>query len=377
MERLKAGVVGMGFMGYAHVEALRRLGTVEVAAIASGSGAEKRAKALGISQWYDSYQEMILHGGIDAIHICTPNGTHYAIAKFALEHGVHVLCEKPFTVTVSEAEELCELAKKTGLQNAVNFHNRFYPMANTIRQKNLAGEFGKVLSVQGSYLQDYMLHDDTYSWRLDDTNGKTRVVGDIGSHWMDLAEFVSLHKITAVQAIFQTVYPVRRVPLKPAATFEKNDSAAEYRQVPVTTEDQACLLLEFDHDAIGSLAVSQVFAGKDNELRLLLSGSKQSAQWNSENCCNLILGNADQPNQLVAKNPAQAAPGTASMISYPAGHTEGYPDAFKQCFRAFYTSILNPGGDYPFATFADGLHSMILLDRIYQSAQERRWVAVP
>ena len=136
MERLKAGVVGMGFMGYAHVEALRRLGTVEVAAIASGSGAEKRAKALGISQWYDSYQEMILHGGIDAIHICTPNGTHYAIAKFALEHGVHVLCEKPFTVTVSEAEELCELAKKTGLQNAVNFHNRFYPMANTIRQKN-------------------------------------------------------------------------------------------------------------------------------------------------------------------------------------------------------------------------------------------------
>ena len=135
--------------------------------------------------------------------------------------------------------------------------------------------------------------------------------------------------------------------------------------------------MEFDHGAIGSLAVSQVFAGKDNELRLLLSGSKQSAQWNSENCCNLILGNADQPNQLVAKNPAQAAPGTASMISYPAGHTEGYPDAFKQCFRAFYTSILNPGGDYLFATFADGLHSMILLDRIYQSAQERRWVAVP
>ena len=134
MKYLKAGVVGMGFMGYAHVEALRRLGNVEVAAITSGSGAQQRAEALGIEQYYTDYRDMVLSSGIDAIHICTPNGTHYDIARFALEHGVHVLCEKPFTVTIEEAKDLCALAKETGLRNAVNFHNRFYPMANTIRR---------------------------------------------------------------------------------------------------------------------------------------------------------------------------------------------------------------------------------------------------
>lgn len=177
MKYLKAGVVGMGFMGYAHVEALRRLGNVEVAAITSGSGAQQRAEALGIDQYYTDYRDMVLSSGIDAIHICTPNGTHYDIARFALEHGVHVLCEKPFTVTIEEAKDLCALAKETGLRNAVNFHNRFYPMANTIRRMSQDGAFGDIVAVQGSYLQDFMIHDTAYSWRLDPTHGKTRVVG--------------------------------------------------------------------------------------------------------------------------------------------------------------------------------------------------------
>lgn len=376
MKHLKAGVIGMGFMGYAHVEALRRLGTVEVAAIVSGSGAQKRAEALNVPQYYEDYREMILHAGIDAVHICTPNGTHYEIAKFALEHGVHVLCEKPFTVTMEEAEALCLLAEKTKLQNAVNFHNRFYPMANTIRCLNRDGAFGEIVAVQGSYLQDYMIHDTTYSWRLDAANGKTRVIGDIGSHWMDLAEFVSLHKIVAVQALFKTLYPVRKVPLHPAATFSKSEKDAEYREVPVTTEDMACVMFRFDNGAIGSMMLSQVFPGKKNELKMLVSGTQQSAEWNSEDCCNLTIGNADLPNQLIPKNPAQAYPGTETMISYPVGHTEGYPDAFKQCFRQFYASITEPEDVYDFATFEDGLRSTILAERIYESAKSQSWVSV-
>lgn len=362
---IRTAIVGMGFIGMAHLEALRRIPHIEIAALCDArTDLQKLCVNYGIPRAFSDYRQMMDEMELEAVHICTPNHTHYEIAKYALEHGIHVLCEKPFTMTVQQAEELTELALQKGLKGTVNFHNRCWPMTVQMHSMAAGGKLGKIITIHGSYLQDWLLFPTDFSWRLQSKAvGKMRAVGDIGSHWLDLAEFTSCQKIRRVFSRLSTVYPTRY----------RAESADE---LAIDTEDCAAILLEFENGAIGSLNVSQMFAGAKNKLSLCIGGCRQSLQWDSERSNDLLIGHRDVPNESLTKDPSLLFPEASSISSYPGGHVEGFPDAFKQCFIQFYSSIMGDGKDCCIADFQDGLHSMRVCEAIWNSSQSERWVEI-
>ena len=379
MKMYRTGIIGTGFIGKVHLETVRRLGCVEVVALADKFLARETAEQWGVPAYFEDYREMIDTMQLDVVHICTPNNTHYEIAMYALEHGVHVIQEKPMAVSVKQAEEMRDKAKEKGLVAAVNFHNRFYPMTNHLMNIIRDGELGEIFSVTGEYTQDWLLFDTDYSWRLESSvSGDTRCVADIGSHWMDLAEFVTGLKITQVFADFQTIHPYHKKPRKQVLAYaEKQEGQEEeYDLVPIDTEDNACVMFRFNNGAKGCAFFSQVIAGKSVDIDLLIGGYKKSANWNSAKVNSLKIGNRDSFNEELEKGIMTVHPNTKPLIAYPFGHMEGFVDAFKQCFREVYESIDRKDKEYHYATFDDGVHEMILCDRIFQSNQQQKWIPV-
>lgn len=379
MKKLNAGVIGVGFIGAAHIEALRRLHHIEVKSIVDETeDAEKKAKQLGIDSWYSDYKEMLADPEIDCVHICTPNHLHFEMAKNALLADKHVICEKPLTTDVTEAEELVDLAKKKGLVNAVNFNIRFYPLMHELSAAIRKGEMGELFSVHGSYLQDWLFHQTDYNWRLEKSlSGDSRAVADIGSHWMDLAEFVTGRRITAVMADFATFHKIRKKPLKPVETYAGMLLKPEdYMDIPIDTEDYASILFRFDNGARGSLTVSQVFAGRKNRVTMEIAGSKKSAVWNSENPNEIWYGRRDSANEIQLRDPSIMHPESREIVSFPGGHNEGFPDTMKQNFSKIYARIqdINLPENYP--TFRAGLREIVLCEKIVQSQKEEKWITV-
>ena len=372
---MKAAVIGGGFIGNEHVEALRRLGDVEVVALCDAYNSREKADRLNIRFAYSDFRKMMEELELDVVHICTPNHTHYEIARHAIKKGIHVVCEKPFTSTAEEAEELVRLAKEKGVHGTVNFHNRFYPAAIQMRHMVSEGEIGRVISVHGTYIQDWLLYETDYSWRVEERlGGKIRAVADIGSHWLDLAQFVTGQDIKKVCAVFNTIYPVRKKGTAIGESFAKAGQG-ELEEVEVTTEDEAAILVELENGAIGSVFISQVFAGKKNTTELLVAGTCASLDWNSEQLGELGIGHRDGPNEVLTKDPSLMCENAAAAIGFPGGHVEGFPDAIKQGFRQFYDS-LSKEGDFQYATFQDGLEEIRLCDAILKSAQTKQWVEV-
>ena len=378
MKIYRAGVIGAGFIGQVHVEKIRRLGNAQVVALTDMVNPEKIAEKLNIPHWFSDYKEMIDTMDLDIVHICTPNNTHFEIAMYALEHGINVICEKPMTTSVSDAEKLVRKAEETGLIAAINFHNRFYPMTNHLMNIIKDGELGDVFSISGSYCQDWLLYDTDYSWRLETAeSGDTRVIADIGSHWMDLAEFVTGLQITEVCADFSTIHPVRKKPNKTVLAFSTEKfKEDDYSKFTVNTEDNASVMFRFSNGAKGSAFFSQVIAGKSVSIDLLIGGYKKSAQWNSADVNSLVIGNRDSYNEHREKGAATVHPNTLPLVAYPFGHAEGFPDAFKQCFREVYDSIDDKTRTYHYATFKDGLHEMLLCEKIFESNQKQQWVKI-
>jgi predicted dehydrogenase len=376
--QIKAAVIGTGFIGPTHVEALRRLG-IEVTGIAGSSPERTRPKAdeLRLERVYGSYREVLDDPQVTVVHICTPNRYHYQISKEALAAGKHVVCEKPLAMTVQEADELVEVARQSGLVNAVNFNIRFYPLVQEMRARVRHGNLGNVYIVQGSYLQDWLLKETDWNWRLEpEAGGGLRAVGDIGSHWLDLATFITGKHVRAVLADMATFLPVRKKPLKPVDTFAgKLLSPEDYEEKQVSTEDYAAVLLRFDDGTRGIMSVSQVCAGRKNQLTMEISGSGGALAWNGERPNELWIGHRDSPNELLTKDPSLLSPEARRWASYPGGHAEGFPDTFKQLYRAVYAAI---DGDmrveYP--TFADGAEEQHIAEAIAASAQSGSWVEV-
>ncbi len=367
MKIYRVAVAGTGFIGVAHIDALRRLGNVDVVAICDNRNAQEQAAKLYIPHSFDDFRQMLDTIELDAVHICTPNHTHYEMALYALQKGLHVVCEKPFTATVEQAQKLMEEAERRGIRCAINYHNRFYPMPNHLRHSIQAGELGDVISVSGGYVQDWLLYPSDFNWRLLSTNaGQTRIVGDIGSHWMDLAQFVTGQKITAVMAEFSCVYP-QRVLTHPDGTQES---------VQIDTEDIAVIMYRFANGAIGNAFVTAMTAGRKNQTVLSVAGTKAAAEWNSEDSNNLWIGHRDEPNQVLTKDPSLLGDQSRPYSSYPGGHVEGFPDAFKNHFAHFYSTLDDPSAPTEYATFADGLNGMLLCDAIYRSNQEKRWISL-
>ena len=366
MERIKTAVIGVGFIGAAHVEALKRVPGVDVVALVDFYGAAEKAAQLDVLNSFSDYKEMIEVCKPDVIHICTPNSNHKEVALYAFEHGIHVVCEKPLARNAQEAAEMLDAGKKSGLVHAVNFHNRFYPANHQLRNMITNGDLGDVRSVQGKYLQDCFSEETDFNWRmLSQNSGNTRVMADIGSHWVDLAEYVTGQKVTEVFAEFQTDIPVRKL--------VKGDSVQE---IAVDTEDTAYMLLRFENGAKGSAVFSQMVPGKKNQTAILVSGSKCAAEWDSESISELKIGFKNAFNQVLTKDPALMYPATKPVVSYPGGHVEGFPDAFKQNFIAIYKAIRGETPTGKFATFADGLHAMQVCDSMYESAKTGRWVSL-
>ncbi len=378
---IRVGIVGTGFIGPAHLEALRR-NNVNVVGLAEATAelAAEKAAALGIGKAYESYEAMLEDPTIDVIHLATPNYLHYPHSKAALEAGKHVVCEKPLAMNSQESADLVRISKEAGLVNVINFNIRFYPMAQQARSMVQNGEIGDIFILQGSYLQDWLLLPTDWNWRLEpDLGGTLRAVGDIGSHWLDLMSFITGLKVKEVFADFKTFHPVRKKPLKPLETFTgKLLTPEEYEDKPIQTEDYASILLHYENGVRGILTVSQVSSGRKNRIFFEINGSQSSLVWNGERPNELWIGNRSQPNQLLMKDPSLLSPDAQATASYPGGHNEGFPDTFKQLYNKVYNYIL--AGDFTakpdFPTFADGHYEQVLSEAIERSARKDQWIEV-
>jgi predicted dehydrogenase len=365
---IKAAVVGTGFIGVVHVEALRRLG-IEVTGIVGSSPerAAEKARAAGLPAPYPGFEAMLADPAVEVVHLTTPNRLHYEEAKAVLAAGKHVVCEKPLAMDSTETAELLRLAEQSGLVHAVNFNIRFYAQCQEARARVHAGEIGDVRLISGGYLQDWLLLDTDWNWRLDPAEGGSlRAVGDIGSHWLDLVQFITGRRVEAVMADLTTFIPIRRQPTGPVETFSA--AAGETVDTTMETEDTAGILLRLSGGARAVLTVSQVSAGRKNRLSWEIDGSASALAWHSEAPEELWIGHRGRPNELLLNERGD----------YPPGHAEGFPDTFKQLYRAVYRAVANGGPpdepDYP--TFADGHEEALIADAVARSHAEQRWVAV-
>ena len=380
-QTIKAAIVGTGFIGPAHLEALRRIPNVEVVALVEVNQelADEKAKQLGIPRAY-VFADMLKQDDIDVVHICTPNFLHYSQAKAVLEAEKHVVCEKPLAISLQEAEDLVKIAKMTGLVNAVHFNLRYYPMVRQMKVMREKGELGEVYSIMGSYLQDWLFLQNDYNWRLEpDKSGDSRAIADIGSHLLDITEYVTGLKITAVMADFSTVHKTRLKPLKAIETYSgKMLTPEDYQEVPINTEDHATVLLRFDNGSKGSITVSQVNAGRKNRLNIEIAGSVSAFEFNSERPNELWIGKREKANEQLMKDPSLVHREVSSLVSFPGGHNEGFPDTSKQLFKEVYAAVA--AGKQPeqptFPTFADGLRELLIGERIVESNKKQAWVTI-
>lgn len=336
---IRAAVIGSGFMGHVHLDALRGLG-VEAIPIRGRNAAAVEAALQDPS--------------VIAVHICTPNASHFPLARKALEAGKHVLCEKPLAISVAEAEALTTLAESRGLRNATCHNLRYYPMVQQMRAMREAGELGEILIAQGTYSQDWLLHDTDWNWRIDSTEaGPSRALADIGSHWCDMVEHLTGLRITSVCADLQTFHETR------------------------ATEDFASVIFALGKKARGAFTVSQVSAGRKNRLSIEIYGANSSVAWNQERPDELWIGHRDYPNQTIIKDPLLLRGLARSYADLPGGHSEGYDDTFKQVFRRFYASIQDSNAPAEYPQFADGLRQLKILEAELASYKQRAWVEVP
>jgi predicted dehydrogenase len=327
-----AAVIGTGFIGTVHVEELRRIG-VNVRGVL-GSTPERgaaRAEALGVGHAYPSLDAILDDPAIDVVHVTSPNNLHVPQARAILAAGKHVVCEKLLAMTADESAGLVKDAARSGLINAVNFNIRFYPLHQHVREFVADGGLGDVRFVTGHYFQDWLLLDTDWNWRLEpDKGGSLRAVGDIGSHWIDLTQFLTGLRIVAVMADMATFVTTRHEPTGPVETFSTERSAETVTR-PMATEDVASILFRFDNGARGAVSVSQISAGRKNSLQWEIDGSTDAAAWDSETPDHLWLGHRDRPNEILMRNPALMGPAGRAAAALPGGHVEALVTRSGRC----------------------------------------------
>jgi predicted dehydrogenase len=380
LSEIRASVVGVGFIGVAHVEALRRLG-VDVVGVVGSTPERARAKAAtaNLPSVYDSFERMLKDERVDVVHVASPNYLHHAQARAVLEAGKHVVCEKPLALDSRQSADLVALAEESGLINAVCFNLRFYPLCHQMRAMVQSGAIGEPRLVTGSYLQDWLLLTTDWNWRLvPQQAGTLRAVADIGSHWLDLARFVTDRQVVEVVADLHTLVPIRRHPAGPVETFTSASDAGELVEEPMSSDDAAGILLRFEDGARGVVAISQVSAGRKNVLSIEIDGSESSLAWQSEDPDRLWIGHRERANEVLARDPGLVAPDVAPLIAYPGGHVEGYPDTFRALFGAIYADIDRglPSSSAAYPTFDDGHDAVCVTEAVAASSEARSWTPV-
>jgi predicted dehydrogenase len=378
MKKIKVAVFGTGFMGRVHVEALRRLGNVEVVAVAgrTAEGTREFAAAHSIDRSTGDYRELLSDPEIAAVHICSPNALHFPMAQAALQANKHVLCEKPLASTLDEALAMAALAEEKRLANCTLYNVRSYPQVQNIRSMREAGKLGQIYAVQGTYSQDWLLYDTDWNWRIE--SGPSRTFADIGTHWCDLVEHLTGLRITSLCADLQTFHTTRKKPKGSVETFAgKTSRPVEYDTVAVATEDFGAMTFRMGQTTRGALTVSQISAGRKNRLFVEIFGSEGSVAWNAERPDELWIGHRNSPNEIIVKDPTLLQGTAQSFADLPGGHSEGYDDTFKQTFRRFYRTVADPGGQVEYPTFEDGIRQMRILEAVVESSKKSAWVQVP
>jgi predicted dehydrogenase len=378
LSKTGAAIIGTGFIGAVHLGALRRMG-VRVAGVL-GSSVERgadRGAALGVRA-YASLDDLLADPAVQVVHVTSPNQAHYPQVKQILAAGRHVICEKPLAMTSAQSAEMVRLATASGKVAAVCYNIRFYPLNQHARQMVADGGLGEVRFVTGHYHQDWLAKPTDWNWRLEaEQGGALRSVGDIGTHWLDLVQFVTGQRVTAVLAELATFVPERQRPLGPVETFAATAGATEARRI--VTDDAAMILLRFANGARGVMSTSQINQGRKNALQWEVAGSAASAAWASEVPDQLWLGHRDAPNQILQRDAGLMNRSGAKAASLPGGHVEGFADSFQAFLRAVYDDIAAGGrsGGATYASFADGHGEMLLCDAVAQSARLGSWAEVP
>ena len=377
---LRAAVIGAGFVGRAHIEALRRL-AIPIQGVLGSSLARTQAAchSLGIVRVYQSMEELAKDASVDVVHVCTPNHLHFPETESALRAGKHVMCEKPLAMNTQETAALVELAREQGRVAAVTYNLRYYPLCQEAHALVKQGTIGEPRIAYGSYLQDWLFYPTDWNWRLDpELGGTMRAVADIGTHWLDLICWITGRNLKELCADLATLIPVRQRPKGPVETFKKTDDM-ETEPVRMTTDDYGSILLHFEGGLHGVLTVSQVSAGRKNRMWFEIDGSEGSLAWDEEEPNLLWIGSRKEANRFLIKDPSLMSPQARGYAAYPAGHAEGYPDTFVQLFKDLYGYIV--AGDFKaprsFPTFETGHYQVKLCELISVSARERRWVEVP
>jgi predicted dehydrogenase len=342
MTELRTAIVGSGFVARVHAAAVRDLGGSVVAVCSrTRAGAEQFASEIGAAP-FDSLKDA-LASGVDAVHVCTPNAVHAEQTLLALEHGTHVVCEKPLATSTEESARMLAARESSGRVGAVAYHVRGYPLVEHMRGS--VGELGELRVVHGRYLCDDALLSDG-GWRvLPESSGSTYVTADLGAHWFDLVEHVTGARVSELCADFRTFVPGRKL------------------------EDHASLLLRFDNGAIGTAEFSVLSAGRKNQLLFELEGSRGGFTWDQESPNELLHRHGDAPTELVLKDPAR------NRGRWPAGHAEGYEEAFRVILGNAYAAMAGEPHD-PYPTFEDGHRGMQILEATLRSACQGGWVAV-
>jgi predicted dehydrogenase len=378
---LTAGIVGTGFMGVAHTEALRRLGiTINGIVGSTPERAQQKAAQVNLPPVVDSLDALLADPAIQVVHITTPNHLHYDQVRAVIDAGKHVVCEKPLAVSVAEGEDLVARASAAGVLHAVCFNQRYYPLVHQAHTMVAHGELGDVKLITGGYLQDWLLLETDWNWRLvAEKGGSLRAVADIGSHWFDNIEFITGDRVTQVIADLHTFHQTRSHPLGEVETFSAHTVGDVDRVTEdVASDDAAGMLFRMSNGARGTATVSQVSAGRKNFLNWEIDCSQQAISWNTENPENLWIGHRGQPNEIMKRDAGLMHPIAAATSAYPAGHVEGYPDTFRALFNDVYAHVLSGGkGLAVYPTFADGLRSLVVCDAIGESSRTGTWVTVP
>lgn len=386
---IRAGIIGTGFIGPVHIEALKRLGVQVTAICGSAKGAKETAEKWGIPEVYGDYnfEGMLRSPNVDVVHITSPNKVHVEQSIAAIQAGKHVVCEKPLGMTSKETERVLKALAKAGKAApvfAVNYMCRFFPAVLQMRAMVERGDLGRIMHAQGHFFQDWLLKETDYNWRvLASEGGKLRAIGDIGTHWMDTVSFILGAKIEKVFATLETFHKKRKRPVGEVKTFAKVDPA-KMVSYDVDTEDFGSLLLKFGQASHGnangvhaSASISQVAAGWKCSLAVGLYGTEGSVRWDMQQPNEIIVGRRDEPNQILQRATAGFAEDVAGFTDYPGGHAEGFPDSHKMNYRAIYQHIAS-GGASPalFASAEDGHYEMRVCDAILKSATTERWTSV-
>ena len=374
---IRSVILGVGFMGRVHTDALRRLSNVTVVGVAgrTAESAKTFADAVGIPRATENYRELLALPEVDAVHVCSPNSLHFEMVKAALEAGKHVVCEKPLASSVTEGDLMLSLAKEKALANCTLYNIRAYPQVQQMCAMCKANEFGEICIVQGTYSQDWLLYDTDWNWRVE--SGPSRAFADIGTHWCDLVEHVTGLSITSLCANLHTFRKTRRKPKHSVETFAgKTLRPTEYDEVPVQTEDFGSMSFVLGESARGAMTVSQVSAGRKNRLFVEIYGTKASAAWNAERPEELWIGHRDLPNQILVKDPSLLKDTARGYAGLPGGHSEGYDDTFKEVFRRFYRTVADRKAKIEYPTFEDGVRQLRILDAVVESSRTNAWVRV-